>query len=270
MFRAQIVYHRDSLTLPLDYVRQFDVQLTDPPYRDHVHVNAMSHSSVRGTRKRDLGFSSLSRAARQAVANWASCVKRWSVIYSDVEHSNWLTLAVQARKVEYVRTVPWVRWSMPQLSGDRPPQGFEHVMLYHPKGKKRWNGPGNVTHLAHVALRGEEKHKCEKPLDQALDLVSWFTDIGESVFDPFAGHATIGLACRLLGRFYVGIEQNPEWAMKSNQRLTGRISDRDQERISRWLEADSEPVSALSEGPSLIRAKSRAFDKDNVRKGVFL
>lgn len=265
-----IVWNRDSLTLPADYIRQFDIQYTDPPYREHVHANATSQSSGRGTRKRDLGFQSLTRRARQAVANWAALVKRWSVVYSDVEASNWLSLAVQARGTEYVRTMAWTRWSMPQLSGDRPPQGFEHVLLFHPPGKKRWNGPGNLTHFDHLALRGEDKHKCEKPLDQALDAVSFFSDIGEHVFDGFAGHGTIGLACRLLGRRYTGFELDPKWATRANQRLTGPISDRDLDRIIRWLERDSEPVSAQTEGPSLIRARNRALDKDNVRKGVFL
>ncbi len=154
---------------------------------------------------------------------------------------------------------------MPQLSGDRPPQGFEHVMVYHPKGKKRWNGPGNLTHLAHLAMRGEDKHKCEKPLDQALDLVSWFTDAGDSVFDPFAGHATIGVACRLLGRHYVGFELDPVWAEKAQSRLANPLTDRDLKRVERWLTSETEPVSALPDGPSLVRAKARAEDKERVR-----
>lgn len=264
------LYERDSLSLPTEYVKSFDVMLTDPPYREHVHANATSQSKVRGTRKRDLGFASLTRRARQAIANWSAIVKRWTVAYSDVESSNWLSLAVQARGIEYVRTLPWVRWSMPQLTGDRPPQGFEHLLCFHPKGRKHWNGPGNLTHFEHLALRGEGKHKCEKPLDQALDLVSYFSDIGESIFDPFAGRATIGLACRLLGRSYAGFENDPEEAPKAHARLIGPLSDRDLERVYRWLSKDSEPVSVLKKGPSLVRAKARQVDKDNVRNGAFL
>lgn len=235
-----MIWNSDSLALSPGYARMFDVMITDPPYREYVHANATSQSAGRGTRKRDLGFVSLSRRARRATAAWARDVKRWSVVYSDVEDSTLLRWAVQAHGVEYVRTMPWVRWSMPQLSGDRPPQGFEHVCCFHPKGKKRWNGPGNLTHLAHLALRGEEKHKCEKPLDQALDLVSFFTEI------------------------------DPSWASRAGQRLTGAITPRDLERIRRWLDTDSEPVSSLTEGPSVARAQSRAFDKANVRGGVFL
>lgn len=268
MTYQQIIYYRDSLTLPKEYVSQFDVQMGDPPYREYVHANATSQSKNRGTRKRDLGFASLTRKARLAVANYASWVKRWSIIYSDVEDSTWLRFAVQARGVEYIRTMPWCRWSMPQLSGDRPPQGFEHVLVFHPKGKKRWNGPGNLIQLKHLALRGEEKHKCEKPLDQALDLVSYFTDIGESVFDPFAGHATIGIACRLLGRHYAGFENDPEWCEKGQKRLI-ELLPRDIERVLRWLETDPETESAMTEN-SLIRARARELDKENVLRGRFL
>jgi hypothetical protein len=159
---------------------------------------------------------------------------------------------------------------MPQLSGDRPPQGFEHLLCVHPKGKKHWNGPGILTHFSHLATRGEEKHKCEKPLDQALDLVSFFSDVGEHVFDPFAGSGAIGLACLLLGRRYTGFDDDPIWVPRANVRLTGAISARDCDRIQRWLDADSEPVSAQKDGLGVARARSRALDKDNVRKGVYL
>jgi site-specific DNA-methyltransferase (adenine-specific) len=158
---------------------------------------------------------------------------------------------------------------MPQLSGDRPPQGFEHICCYHPKGKKRWNGPGNLTHFEHKALRGEEKHKCEKPLDQALDLVSYFTEIGESILDPFAGHGTIGVACMLLGRNYVGFERDPEWAEKAQRRIRGHLSNGDVDRILRWLDHNPEPESEPTP-KSLLRAQSRALDKENVRRGTYL
>lgn len=261
---SQVVWNMDSIGMPVDFVKQFDVLITDPPYRKHVHANATSQSRGRGTRKRELGFQSLSRRARSAISCWTKAVKRWSIVYSDVEDSGWLRLAAQARDVEYIRTVPWVRWSMPQLSGDRPPQGFEHILVFHPKGKKHWNGPGNLTHFEHLSLRGEDKHKCEKPLDQALDVVSFFSDPGESVFDGFAGNATFGLACRLLGRSYVGFDDDPVWAARGSARLTDPLSERDMTRVKRWLEASSEPESQQTEN-ALVRARSRAQDKITVR-----
>jgi DNA modification methylase len=104
--------------------------------------------------------------------------------------------------------------------------------------KPHWHGPGNLTHLAHLCLRGEDKHKTEKPLDQALDLVSWFSDPGDWVFDPFAGRGTFGLACKILGRNYIGVEMNPAEAQLAQARIEAWpnkwVYSRDVERHDRF------------------------------------
>lgn len=269
----------NSFGVPLAQVAQFHLLYTDPPYSEHVHTSATSQSKGRGTRKRELGFESLSRQARSHVAQWAAAVQRWSLIYSDVESSNYLAIAAQARGAEYVRTVPWVRWSMPQLSGDRPPQGFEHVLCLHrsdtsgrrPKPiRKHWNGPGNFTHLAEPAMRGETKHKCQKRLAQALRLVSFFSDPGERVFDPFTGSGTIPVACELLGRGCLGIELDETWAVKASARLAGaqngRLSEQDRADVELFLASDDEPVANQTEGPSVARAQARARDRETLKK----
>ncbi len=266
----------DALNLSPAFVSQFHLLYTDPPYSAHVHASATSQSAGRGTRKRELGFESLGYKLRRKVAECAASVQRWSVVYSDVESANTLAISAQAQGAEYVRTMPWVRWSMPQLSGDRPPQGFESLVCLHragPRGKpikKHWNGPGNLTHLSELALRGEGKHKCEKPLDQALRVVSYFSAPGENVLDMFSGSGVIALACYLLGRSCFAIELDPVWAASGSERYTyavaRRFSDRDEERIKRWLCSPDEPASALTEGPSLARAAARAVDKEHVAR----
>jgi hypothetical protein len=225
-------------------IGECDVMLTDPEYSAHTHASAVSCSSVKGATKREFGFDHMTHGSRRWLARAAATVKRWSVLYSDVEGSTWLRISGQAAGAEYIRTLPWVRWSMPQLSGDRPSQGFEHLLLFHkqhvsPRGSrkpiaKHWNGPGSFTSFQQKCLRGEGKHKAEKPLDQALDLVAWFSDPGELVFDPRAGAGTLGLACKLLGRDYIGIERSPDWAAHGNARLEAPLTERDAERLKRW------------------------------------
>jgi hypothetical protein len=220
----------------------YDVMIVDPPYSAHVHASTTSQSVGGGTRPNDLGFAHLSEDLRAAIARLASGVSRWSIVYSDIEGLHDWRKACEAERATYIRAMPWVRWSMPQLSGDRPPQGFELVTAYwgHQKGRKSWNGPGNLTHLDHKCLRGEGKHKCEKPLDQALDLVSWFSNPGDWVLDPCAGSGVVGLACRLLGRHCRGYEIDPVWADKAQTRLMGALSERDEERLDRWKQREGE------------------------------
>lgn len=263
-----MILHCDAKTIPLSYVQQCDVMITDPPYREHVHAKATSQSPRRGARHRDMGFSYLDPTLRRCIGRWAATVKRWSVIYSDVEASTWLRLSCEGAGAGYIRTMPWVRWSMPQLSGDRPGQGFEHVLLFHQAGREgrtQWNGPGSVTHLAHKALRGETKHKAEKPLDQCLDLVSWFSNPGECVFDPFAGRGSIGRACQILGREYLGLELDATWAEKATERLASPLSSGEAERVQRYLDCEYQKGEPEDE-PAKVRKARRDADKATAKR----
>lgn len=216
------------------------VMIVDPPYSEHVHANAVSQSTRGGVRVRDLGFEHLTDDLRATIARQAAMVPRWSLVYSDIEGLHEWRKALVGAGAQYIRTLPWVRWSMPQLSGDRPPSGCEMLTIAWgaQTGKKSWNGPGNLIGLDHKCLRGEGKHKTEKPLDQMLDLVSWFSDPGETIVDLTAGSGTTGLACKILGRNFTGFEIDPEWAAKANTRIASDIlSERDAERYARWQES---------------------------------
>lgn len=283
--------HADALECTPDYFRMFHVLITDPPYSKHVHASAMSHHvkdgnvEGKGVRKRELGFGHLSPEARAQVGVACAHVTRWGIVYSDVEDSHLMRDAGRVAGAEYLRTMPWVRYSMPQFSGDRPSQGFEHVLLFHnAEAPKSWNGASHITRfdgesdaeipnpeLAHLCLRGAEKHKAEKPLDQLLDLVSWFTEPGENVLDLFGGRATTALACKILGRNCVSLELNPEEVEKGNERLLASSINqplwlRDYERVRRYIETDKEPTAKVTEGPAQIRAAARARDKQLARE----
>jgi hypothetical protein len=135
-----------------------DAMIVDPPYAPKVHSKAVSAGTGgAGVRKRDLGFGCLTPELMLRIAEYAAQVRRWSVVFTDVESVHLWIAAMQTQGVEYVRTVPWVRWSQPQMSGDRPPTGWEAICIFHaPRknqggGKMRWNGPGN-----RVAYRSED------------------------------------------------------------------------------------------------------------------
>lgn len=239
----------------------FEVMVSDPPYSEHVHAKAVSQSRGGGVRSRDLGFGHLTPALRSRIAFWAARVSRWSMVYSDIEGLHDWRVDARAAGAEFIRHIPWVRWSMPQLSGDRPPSGCEMISIYwgSDRGRKSWSGPGNLLALQHTCLRGRrasgkavlksgEKQATEKPLDQLLDLLSWFTRPGDRVVDVGAGSGTAGLACRILGRSYVGYEMDPDWAARAAERIgTQRLSSRDQDRYERWMTSHEAERRAMAE-----------------------
>lgn len=213
--------------------QRFAAMITDPPYRAEVHAKATSNGTAgAGPHARDLGFACLDDALRAAVLRIADSVTRWSAIFSDIETAHlW-----RADRAEYVRAVPWVRWSQPQLSGDRPPSGCEMVTLLHAPGGKSWSGPGSLTCFDTRSLRGKYKFACEKPLDLMLSLVSYFSDAGDAIVDPCAGSGTTGLAARLLDRDAVLVELDGDAAALAHRRVYDPLTPRDQERCARWVE----------------------------------
>jgi 16S rRNA G966 N2-methylase RsmD len=276
-----------ALDLDAEFFGMFDVLICDPPYSPHVHESAASVGTAgmapgtQNNRKRDLGFDALSPELLAQIALAAGSVKRWSAIFSDVESTHQWREAVGAQ-AEYIRPIPWIRWSQPQLSGDRPCTILEIISCFHHHeiGKrggikpvaKHWSGPGNImpevsrellAGLTDRAMRGAEKHPTEKRLSQLLSLVSWFSDPGESVLDLCAGSGSTGLACRLLGRDFVGVEIDEAWAARADRRVkaasTGKagLSPRDQVDAEAWCERVLAEATELLERPTVPDGSDR-------------
>lgn len=65
----------------------------------------------------------------------------------------------------------------------------------------------------------ENAHPCPIPLELARRIVLSTTQKGDLVVDPFAGSGTIGVACKELGREFVGYEIDPMYCEIARQRL---------------------------------------------------
>jgi DNA modification methylase len=221
---------------------EFDHLITDPPYSRRVHSRAMAFArnapldngkgkrfACSYARRVDFGFEHLSPELRWATARIATRAKRWSLAFSDTESSHLWRRAFEAVGLEYTRTLFWDKLgSTPQFTGDRPAVAYEamtlaeprseSMTLVHPKGRRRWNGGGkrgvySVPISANRAgHRDERRHPTKKPLDLMMALVEDLTEPGETIFDPFCGEGTTGVAALRLGRRFIGVDGNPKWA----------------------------------------------------------
>lgn len=267
------IIHADALDLGPDVFDGFDALIVDPPYSPHVHDNAVSSGTVAtgGPHNRDFDFEPLSPELRSKIAEAAASVRRWSAIFSDLEGLHAWRLALEGAGAEYIRAVPWIRWSQPQLSGDRPPSGCELVILAHaqhigPHGgrkpiAKHWNGPGSLTHLNRRCMRGKEKHPTEKPVDLLLDLVSYLSDPGEAVLDLCAGSGSTAVAAALLGRTCVGVEEKHDWAGRAERRVSGRLTPRDEARASEWAESVLDEAQGVPEPTAADGSDVKTYER---------
>ena len=65
------------------------------------------------------------------------------------------------------------------------------------------------------------KHPCEKPQDLLRHAISSTTRPGATVLDCFMGSGSTGIACRELGRNFIGIELDPEYFRKASEAIKG-------------------------------------------------
>lgn len=104
------------------------------------------------------------------------------------------------------------------------------------KGKNprdaEWRFLPDVLVHNRITLRDKEgvKHPTQKPLALMKRLVRFFSKEDDIVLDPFMGSGTTAVACKLLGRRYVGFEINPDYVEIINNRLLNTP-----EPVARWF-----------------------------------
>jgi len=97
-------------------------------------------------------------------------------------------------------------------------QCFHPVLFY---GKCPTSNRGQSPTCIRETQRGQtiEGHPCPKPLAWMLWLIKKATLPGETVLDPFMGSGTTGVACKMLGRNFIGIEIDPAYFKIAKKRI---------------------------------------------------
>ena len=100
---------------------------------------------------------------------------------------------------------------------EKKPHYFNYDLMKQINGDKQMT---DVWHLPAIA-RWEKscgKHPTQKPLALLARILMASTKLGEWVLDPFCGSSTTGIAANLLGRRYLGIEQEEKYIEISKNR----------------------------------------------------
>lgn len=183
-----------------------DAVITDPPYSANTHKQAKTNKGkgygtqlVTFAALTDEGFCEVMRACLEVAHGWvvATCDYRHAALfYTDPK---------------FVRLGAWVKPNpMPQISGDRPGQGFESVLILHSGGRtKKWNRGGGSGVWTFPTEGGSTEVPTQKPVALAAAFVSDFTAPGETIADPFMGSGTTGVAALAQGRNFIGCELDP-------------------------------------------------------------
>jgi site-specific DNA-methyltransferase (adenine-specific) len=219
---AVTLYHADCRDV-LPTLEQVDHVITDMPFSEYTHGNAKSNRGV-GHGNAAIDFAAIDFAAIDFILRelGGKC-RRWFVGNLDWRHIAQLEQATP-EPWEFVRFGVWVKTNpMPQISADRPANGWDGICYLHQKAtKKRWNGGGSHGNwIGPVVTNG--LHPTGKPEDFIERLITQHTDEGELILDPFAGSGTTGVVAKRMGRRCILIERDEKYCEIAARRLSIRF-----------------------------------------------
>jgi len=109
--------------------------------------------------------------------------------------------------------------------GLRYRRNYEFIMVAKRKGGNiLWAYESGDKKTANVVRIGriipkQDEHPTPKPVKLIKHFLELHTKPGDLVLDPFAGSAPVGVACKAMGRRFLGFELDPHWVEIGNERI---------------------------------------------------
>lgn len=200
-----------------------DAVITDPPYTERTHTKARANTA--NGIKEGINFDSFTdENLYKALEECGRLSKSWVIATLDYNHAFNFELNPPSG-LRQMRIGIWMKNNpMPQITGDRPSQGWEAISYLHKPKKAIWNGGG--SHGNYVSnLAAPTGHPTPKPVSMFQSFVERFTNFGNTVLDPFAGGGTTLVAARNLSRKAIGIELDEKYCEIAANRLSQQVFD---------------------------------------------
>ena len=210
------LYLGDCLeVLPTLEAGSVDAVITDPPYGIAFVSGHYRNGNPHGAMHED----DITNAVWLAFL--ARVVKPTGAIYS---FTRWDVLGTWKRLFEFFglhvkNCIVWdkQRTGMGDLRGAYAPQ--HEMILFASRGRHllKQGRPPDIISAPRIGATRD--HPTEKPVPLLIEFITNSTDIGDTVFDPFMGSGTTGVACVQTGRKFIGIEISEEYFRIAQKRI---------------------------------------------------
>jgi site-specific DNA-methyltransferase (adenine-specific) len=195
------VMHCDCMNILPDIPNNsIDLCILDPPYGMSFQSNhrRIKHKKIEGDN--ELPIDAINHCIR--IANRACYVFcRWDNLYEMPKPKS---------------VIVWVKnnWSMGDLKHEHGRQW--EACCFYPKDNHEFIE--RIPDVIHANRTGNKLHPTEKPIRLLERIIS--CNVGDTVFDPFAGSGSTLVAAKNLGRKYIGIELEQRYVDICNERLS--------------------------------------------------
>lgn len=145
-----------------------------------------------------------------------------ALVFTDWRMLPHLAPALESSGLRYQNEITWDKGSMGLGTGFRP-QAEKIMHFVKGSGKFYDLSTGNVIRCPRVH-HTEREHQTQKPVALLEQLVRVVTPEGGTVVDMFTGSGSTGVACRNLGRKFIGIERSPHYVETATSRIEAASS----------------------------------------------
>ena len=115
-------------------------------------------------------------------------------------------------------------WDKGNVTPNRYYMNACEFVLMLKKGKARTiNKPGTPSVLRFKNIIGRKSHPTEKPIELMECLIENSTEKCDTVLDPFMGSGTTGVACKNMGRHFIGIELDEKYFNIAKERIGANV-----------------------------------------------
>lgn len=122
----------------------------------------------------------------------------------------------------YTFNLDAVKIQRPVIAPYRDEKGLPKDWIDEGKSKFRYTHPSNIwtdISIPFWSMPENTPHPTQKPEKLIAKLILASSNEGDVVFDPFLGSGTTAVAAKKLGRRYIGIEREKEYAALAEKRL---------------------------------------------------
>ena len=115
---------------------------------------------------------------------------------------------------------------------------------------KQLNGGTQMTDVWRIPAVGsweklQGKHPTQKPLRLLYRIILASTNEGDTILDPFSGSGTTGIAANLLGRKYIGIEQDKKFCELSLSRRAAIEDPKERKNLYEKMRVNPQEATVL-------------------------
>ena len=119
----------------------------------------------------------------------------------------------QARKVGFMSAVECMYWGTKESTSRKDGYVFHYELGQHPDYFKH-------CIVGHTSKEdGERCHPCQKPIKLGEWVISYLSNKGDIVLDPFTGSGTFCVSAVNLGRRFIGVEKDKDYYLTATERV---------------------------------------------------